>query len=179
VKTDLTILDSDKKGGFTIIELLIAIAILVLIMLYLSSLFHISYETTSSIANEAESKKYENRVIELIYADVLESKDIIPTANSKNFDFLDLREGLSLHGIENPFVKWRAIKGDGGKIYLVRAESNKNFDFANAGDDEFYLDVIVENIERFKVITDREFVELYLKLKGKKEIHLKFFGGKW
>jgi len=175
----LTILDSDKKGGFTIIELLMAIVILVLIMLYLSSLFHISYETTSSIANEAESKKYENRVMELIYADIVESRSIIPTANSENYDFLDLRDGLSLHGIEKSYVKWRVLKGDSGKTYLARAEARKNFDFVNAGDDEFYLDVIVEDIEKFKVITDREFVELYLKLKGKKEIHLKFFGGKW
>lgn len=165
----------DKKPAFTIFELLLAITLLVIMLLYLSSLFHVSYNTSSKITQEANSKKYEQRVIELLYADILEAADIIPT-NQGSYDWLDLTGGFSLHGLDKPFVKWRVLQ-EGDDTYLVRAESDKNFQLHNMED--YYLETIATNVEKFKIVQDREFVEFYIKIKGKKPVHLKIFGGTW
>lgn len=169
------IFSGSNKKAFTIFELLLAITLLVIILLYLSSLFHVSYETSSKLAQEADSKKYEQRVIELLYADILEANSVMPT-NNGDYDWLDLAGGLSLHGLNTPFVKWRILEED-DETYLVRAESNESFQFHNMED--FYLEVVATEIEKFKLINEREFVELYLKFKGKKPVHLKFFAGIW
>lgn len=168
-------IDLDKKGGFTILELLLAIVILVVIMLYLSSLFHVSHNTTSAIVKEAEGKKFEARIFELIYVDILEAGEVLPT-KGKNFDTLHIDDTRSFHGVQKPIVKWAVLKGDDKKNYLVRAEGAKNFSFSD--EHGFYLDKIAEDIESFKVISDREFVELHIKFKHKKPLHLKFFGGR-
>lgn len=170
----MTFTDSGRKA-FTLFELLLAITLLVIILLYLSSLFHASYETTSRLAKEADTKKYEQRVIELLYADILEADGVLPT-NQGDYDWLDLSDGFSLHQLNTPHVKWRVLE-DRDKTYLVRAESDQNFQFHNQED--YYLEVIAEEVEKFKIITEREFVEIYLKLKEKKPIHLKFFAGRW
>ena len=156
-------------------ELLLAIVILVVIMLYLSSLFHISYNTTSTIVKEADSKKFESRVFELIYTDILEAGEVLPT-KGKNFDTLQIENTRSFHGLKKPIVKWAVVKGDDKKNYLVRMEGTKNFSFSD--EHGFYLDKIAEDIESFKAVSDREFVELYIKFKYKKPLHLKFFGGR-
>lgn len=170
----MSTIDLDKKGGFTILELLLAIVILVVIMLYLSSLLHISHNTTSTIAKEAESKKFEARIFELIYVDILEAGDVLPT-KGKNFDTLHIEDTRSFHNLKKAVVKWAVLKGEGDKNYLVRAESAKNFSFSD--EHGFYLDKIAE-VESFKVVSDREFIELYIKFKHKKPLHMKFFGGR-
>jgi prepilin-type N-terminal cleavage/methylation domain-containing protein len=171
----LVIIGLDKKRAFTLIELLISIVILTLIVLFLSTLFETSYKTSGIVTEQAEQKKYERRVLDLLYYDIIESQLIKPDRVTKKYDRVDFERSFSLHGLDKPYVKWAVVEDDEGNDYLVRAEAPNVFSLNNSTN--YYLDVIGEKINSFKIIRVDDFVEIYIEFEGSKPLHLKLYSG--
>ncbi|MFP4332522.1 MAG: hypothetical protein ACOCP1_00420 [Campylobacterales bacterium] len=124
---------------------------------------------------KADQKRYERRVLDLLYYDLLESAKIKPSSVSKNFDRVDFESSFSLHNIRKPYVKWAVVEGEEGVNYLVRGEAPKTFSLNNSTN--YYLDVLGKNVDLFKITYAKEFVEIYLKFESQKPLHLKLYVG--
>lgn len=163
------ILKSNKS--FTIVEVLISITILVLIFVFLYGQFNLAF-TSTSLTTQKQEKSYKRlQVIELLYKDLFQSTNITYVPKTK-YDLLTLQSTNSLHGFSSVFVKWVVVKGDDVNS-LVRIESNQNFSLESTIQD-YYMDVVLEDIQYFKVININKIVEVFINAKTMKDIHFKF-----
>jgi prepilin-type N-terminal cleavage/methylation domain-containing protein len=169
----MPILESNKQSGFTIVELLISIVLLVLIFIFLYGQFNLAQLSTKKTTEVEKTTTKRAKVVELIYNDFLNSPNIEPTSGHNYDKFVDaFITTNSLYGITNPYVKYAVIRGSDSNI-LVRLESTEeDIDIQNA-QSEFYLDTILENVTKFKVIKSNEYLEVFIQAKGMKDIYLK------
>lgn len=163
-----------NKKAFTLIELLISVTILVLIFTFIYGQFNLAQLSTKKTTQIESSTTQRGKIITLLYNDFITTKEIVPTSG-KSFDkFINAFEtNNSLHGISNPFVKYAVIETNDGK-FLMRAESNQQNISFSENNNKFYMDEIVKNIEFFKVITNDNYIEFFIKAKDMKDIYFRF-----
>jgi len=176
----LPYLDSNKKG-FTLLELLLSVAILAVLFSYLYMNFYVAKNSTDATKAFREKELFREKVSTLLYNDLILSTKITPTAGEEEYDTLDIIGTNSLHNITAPYIKYTVI--DSTKAYsenngsiLVRLESNAPIN-TKARDRIFYLDEVANNVEYFKIVTYDKYAEYFLKIKNQKPIHFKLFLG--
>ena len=166
-------LDSNKRA-FTLLELLLSIAILAVLFSYLYMNFFVAKQSTEATKVFKESVLLREQISKLLYEDIINSTKIVPTSGSK-YDKVDMESKNSLHNILTPNIRYTVI--DDGRInVLVRLESSKALP-GITGTKDFYIDEIVRDVEDFKMINYATFVEYFLKIKNQKPIHFKLFLG--
>jgi hypothetical protein len=133
------------------------------------------------------SKKVEQRekIIDVLYRDFISQYNIktssvtnnsLIVTNKGKFDRLDLKTTNSLFGLNVANVQYRVVQS-GMKNYLIRCEMLK--DGVNIQQDkDFYTNVIVEDIEYFKLSSANGVFEVLIRAKDMKDIYFKF-GGIW
>lgn len=162
-----------NKKSFTLIEVLISVTILVLVFVFLYSQFNLAQKSTKKTTQIEKTSTKRAKVIELLYNDLITSRDIVPTSRQKYDRFLEaFQTQNSLYGMINPFIKYVVIsKNDGYR--LVRLEGKrKDIGLLNANSD-FYIDEIVKDIQYFRVNVTNEYIEFFIKAEKMKDIYLK------
>lgn len=163
-----------NKKAFTLIEVLISVSILVLIFVFLYSQFNLAQISTKKTTLIEKSATKRAKVIELLYTDLMSSKNIVSTSG-KNYDkFIEAFEtSNSLYMISNPFIKYAVISTKTGNS-LIRIEGKrKDINIQNANSD-FYADLILNDIEYFKVNVSSSYIEFFVQAKEMKDIYFKF-----
>ncbi|HIE35440.1 MAG TPA: prepilin-type N-terminal cleavage/methylation domain-containing protein [Campylobacterales bacterium] len=152
------------KRGFTLIEVLLAIAILSLLFLAMSSvLANIKMSTTIFAKKYQKDKDY---LVKVLYYDLLNSKSIkiLKTVNP-DIDRLIIKTSNSLYKLINPTVIWYISKH---KNSLIRIEGFKSFPFESE-----FIDKFDENVEIFKIYNKKNRYFIYIK--GKKKVAFEIF----
>jgi prepilin-type N-terminal cleavage/methylation domain-containing protein len=134
------------KKSFTLIEILISIAILSVLFLALSNV--ISYLSNSSLFIKHKYQHTENsdRFLKVLYYDLLDA-DYINIKQSKNYSFVKMRTTNSLYRIPKPYVIWYVSKNGNS---LMRLESPKDVNLS-VEREYYYLDKFAQNVKIFKI----------------------------
>ena len=136
-----------QRGAFTLIEVLVSIALLGILLLALYSLLDTQRRGNKNLYNYLQKTSERERIVTVLYKDLLQSDGNI-TISKGEFDRVCIEETKnSLYGLGVAKVCWLVSK-DGEK--LIRLEGNRyklplNYDSKIAGD------IVLENMEIFSV----------------------------
>lgn len=140
--------------AFTLVEMVISITLmgLVLFLVY-ESIDNITL-SNKIIKDTQNTQAYKNRRISLLKEDLINSTDI-NVSTSDDYSVIQFETQNSIHGIIQPFVVWLVAKKDNT---LVRLESAQNIllPLEYSLEHKPYLDVMIANVERFKIYTSKE-----------------------
>lgn len=161
-----------KRAAFTLIEMMIAITILSIIMLFLYKSYADLNISNSNLKQETSKLLKIQEIKKVIYLDFLTAlyHSIAITNREKNEDFVVFQTAHSLHRRFNPYVTY-LVKDK--KLY--RLESLKRFTKYNlASDSEFDIDYIGE-VTNFRVYKakGKEMFLVHINFKNMDEILLK------
>jgi len=161
-----------KRAAFTLIEMMIAITILSIMMLFLYKSYANLNISNSNLKQETNRLLKIQKIKKVIYLDFLtalyHSTTIIN--REKNEDFVVLQTSHSIHQRFNPYVTY-IVKYK--KLY--RLESLKKIaEYELASDSEFDIDYIGEvNSFRFYKSKEKEIFLVHIDFKNMDEILLK------
>ena len=145
-----------NKRGFTLIELMVSIALTVIVVLFL-------YKALSNqeIANEVIAKKalkieQKEKLFELLYRDLSQAQEIkVEPVFNRDYRLLFLHTTNSLHQIPMPYVAYFVHENN---RTLVRLESAYSFKFPVEPEKIKYIfaDPLVAQVEKFIVLEDMQ-----------------------
>lgn len=165
------LLKSSKKA-FTLLEILLSVVIIVIIFTYIYGSFSLSWTTTKKIQEVSKDVEKRDKIISLLYVDYIHKLDQAISTKKDEYDQLDLKTANSLHSLLEAYVKYRVVDYN-GKNYLVRLEGKKQFTLED--EDEFFIDVILADVDYFKVVTSKEngadYIKIFIKSKNVKDIY--------
>lgn len=163
-----------KRAGFTLIELMIAITILSIIMLFLYKSYATLNISNKNLKFESQSVEIIQKIKKVIYLDysLALANSVVITNREKNEDFVYMQSSHSIHRRFNPYITYM-IKED--KLY--RLESLKVFkEYQLSSDSEFDIDFIAD-VKSFRVYkssdTKKNAYLLHINLESNDEILLK------
>lgn len=146
-----------KSRAFTIVELLISVALIGLIIVYLYSVSGNLQKSNQFYDAKQQKEDAENRIKELFFRDIIEiaSNEInITEGFDKEYSILNFKTHNSLHGLANPYVMYAVSREDST---LIRSESMVDFNFS---DENFFNKTksieIVKDVEKFLVSSDEK-----------------------
>ena len=163
-----------KRAGFTLIELMIAITILSIIMLFLYKSYATLNISNKNLKFESQSVETIQKIKKVIYLDysLALANSIVITNREKNEDFVYMQSSHSIHRRFNPYITYMIKEG---KLY--RLESLKAFrEYQLASDSEFDIDFIadVKSFRAYKSTdTKKSAYLLHIKVKSGNDILLK------
>jgi len=137
-----------KRAGFTLIELMIAITILSIIMLFLYKSYATLNISNQNLKFESQSVEMIQKIKKVIYLDysLALGNSIVIVNREKNEDFVYMQSTHSIHRRFNPYITYM-IKGN--KLY--RLESLKPFkEYRLVSDSDFDVDFIAD-VKSFRV----------------------------
>jgi prepilin-type N-terminal cleavage/methylation domain-containing protein len=156
-----------KRAGFTLIELVISIAIIALIVTYLYQSLGILKNANEHLQNKDAVRAYETGIKKLLLLDIMQSSDLkISQTDHKNFDLLTLTSSNSLHNIKLPNITYLVTKREGK---LIRIEG-LDYKIENLTRDTVYrvkFDELKQNITHFKLYEDTNKTRLLINIKEK------------
>jgi prepilin-type N-terminal cleavage/methylation domain-containing protein len=162
------------RKAFTLIELVVAIIILSILMLFLYQSYADLNRVNQSYAKAAQRLKKEGILKSTLYKDlILASKNSIIVAHiDKEYDFVSFMTKHSLHRRINPYVAY-IVKGE----VLYRLESLQQIKSVEIDRDRAFDIDKIGAIKKFKLFgtrdNKREFFLLELILKGQEKILFK------
>ena len=163
-----------KRAAFTLIELMIAISILSIMMIFLYSSYSSLNLSNNVLKSETKSIVDIQTIKKVIYMDFsLALKGSVTVKNrEKNEDFVYLQSSNSIHRRYNPYIIY-IVKEN--KLY--RLESLKKYtSYELLADSEFDIDYIGE-VENFRVYkssnTKKELYIVHIDFKRMDDILLK------
>jgi prepilin-type N-terminal cleavage/methylation domain-containing protein len=158
-----------KNRAFTLLEVIISVALLGIIFAYLYSTLEGLRKSTSFYKEKLDSFESEQKIVEVLYKDITLSstKAQFLEKDTKDFTILKLKTKNSLYNIDNPTVIWYIDKDK----TLKRLESSKDVTIPISFDDIPYsfVDSTKENIEYFRVFFSKENNSILLYLKEEKK----------
>lgn len=162
------------KKSFTIMEMMISIALFSIIMIFLYQALDITKDTNSYFTNKLNQFETKNNIKKLLFQDFLNSENNITITNDRDDNtILQLNSSNLYH---NPFytnITYILSK----KGNLIRCESGKKFDKNKIYDfvDEAYIDIVDNNISKFKISHIKKYPKnyiLYIQYKNHNELFL-------
>jgi len=164
-----------NSRAFTIVELLISVALIGLIVVYLYSVSGNLQKSNQFYDEKQQKEEFENQIKELFFRDIMEiaSNDINITAGfGKEYSILKFKTHNSLYGLANPYVMYAVSREDST---LLRSESMDDFNFTN---ETFFNRTknieIAKNVKKFLVTSDIKKKKLlfFLQADGENSIYL-------
>ncbi len=139
------------KKAFTLVEIIIAIFIFSIIMVYLYDVIAVAKKSTTAYEKMYKKDEESQRVKRLFYNDIFNQTDPYLDTSVKikdNFTTYFLRTNNSLYDNISPFVAYRVINND-----LYRFESPKKFTLPLSQEDEnrVQFDKIISNLDSFLI----------------------------
>ncbi len=141
------------KKAFTLIEIILAIFIFSIIIIYMYNIIAVAKKSTTSYENMYKNDEQKQIVKKLFYNDIFNQTDPYTNTTIKekdNFATYYLRTNNSLHNIVSPYVVYKIIGKD-----LYRFESPRAFDFPLKEEQQknIYFDKIASNVDYFLIYT--------------------------
>lgn len=150
-------------------EVIIAVIILTLIVLYLYQSVDMLKKANTAMAAKDQTRLYETRIKKLFLLDLLQVYgDINVTAtDEKDFDLVQFRTQNSLHGLASPDVAYLVTKPGNN---LVRVEGI-GFSLPLNRDSVYQVkyDTVMKNMEYFKLYPSKTKGRVLVVLKRKNE----------
>jgi prepilin-type N-terminal cleavage/methylation domain-containing protein len=155
-----------SRRAFTLIEVLISIALLGIIMLALFPVVSMMRDSNAQLFTYLQKAKKITQSTKVLYLDIVGSDGNI-TLSKDEFSRLCMEETAnSLYGLNLAKVCWLVIKE---KNTLVRVEGN-GFTLPTRSEDKVEVDPVIQNIELFDVYHQKDKVVVLLKEKNKEPI---------
>ncbi|BCD63189.1 general secretion pathway protein J (plasmid) [Nitratiruptor sp. YY08-26] len=142
---------SMSKNAFTLIELMVSIALTVIVVLFLYKALALQTITNNVLTKNANSLSFQDKIFLLMYQDLSESNVTqISKSYNRDYDLLYLQTKNSLHAIPFPYVAYYV---NAKKKTLVRLESAYPIKFPIPSEhiQYIYADVLIDEIEKFRI----------------------------
>ena len=160
------------KKAFTLVEVIISVILLGLIVTFIYKALENMQTSNQIFKNRSKELEKEEKIIKLLYEDILEA-DYIKITGGKKYKAVELKTNSSLYNISKPKVLWFVSNY---KSTLTRAESTKlplNYENRFLS----HITKIKENCETFVVkrSNKKDKILIYIKFKNEKPIVFEFF----
>lgn len=139
------------KKAFTLIELIIAIAIFSIIIVYLYQAIYTTKKSILIYENMHQKTQTIDRVKNLFYNDIFNQTD--PYANTSvitkdKFSTYYLRSNNSLFALSSPFIAYKVINS---KLYRFESVAPFNLPLNEKNQNKIKLNVIATNVTHFTI----------------------------
>ncbi|MDM5272622.1 prepilin-type N-terminal cleavage/methylation domain-containing protein [Sulfurovum sp. zt1-1] len=152
-----------NRKAFTLLEVLISIALLTLVMLALNHSVAILRDSNTHLLDYLRTAKTETKVLNTLYRDIIGSDGNL-TISKDEFSRLCIEETAnSLYELPSAKVCWVVLKQD---KTLVRIEGN-NYGLPVGNEEQVEVDVLVKNLELFDIYHDKDKVLVLMKERSK------------
>lgn len=156
------------KKAFTLVELVIAIAIFSLLITYMYQAVATTKKTTQTYENMYKSIHKISEVKKLLYNDIFNQTD--PYSNtsvstSGNFSTYYLRSNNSLHGLTSPFIAYKVINSN---LYRFESTSSFKLPLTEENKNSIKLDIVTKNVTNFTIYTYKNSHIIDLNSNGKR-----------
>lgn len=138
-----------KKHGFTLVEILVAVVLLGLISMFISSTILQTKKNNRLFEKQTKKELRLEVVADTLYKDISESVSIsVDTQN--RYSTLHVKSKNSLYGIFEPYVVWFVLKQDNT---LVRLESARQIKLPIKQEEKKYIfvDIVTKNCTDFSI----------------------------
>ena len=156
-----------KRNAFTLIELVVSIALFGLITVFLfGTIDELRKQQTFFQKKEVVIKK-KNQIVSLLRTDFDRSQSVTVSASmSKDYDSVTITgSNRSLYGIDRPYVVWLVLKANN---MLVRLESSSPITIPIKPEAQYWIhsDLIAKQCELFRVYDSPAHRLIYLKFEN-------------
>jgi len=138
-----------KKRAFTLVEIIVSVALLGLIAMFVSSTI-LQTKNNNTLFNEKlqEDGRFEI-VSNRLYKDIYQSSTISVQTN-KRYSILNIKSRSSVYGIPEPYIVWLVLKEDNT---LVRMESARKISLPIKEESRkhIFIDVAIKECTNFSV----------------------------
>jgi len=142
----------NRKRAFTLIEVLISIAILGFIILVLFKTLDMARASNTHLFNYLQKSTQELKGIKMLYLDILKSDGNL-TIKYDDFTRFCIEDSTnSLYGLNSAKVCWIVSKD---KNRLLRVEGN-DYKLPASSDDKFEVDTIIKDVTHFYVARQKD-----------------------
>ena len=155
-----------KRGAFTLVEVLISIALLGIIVSALFSIVHTMKISNLQLADYLKKSKAEGKGVRVLYLDILGSDGNFTIKKGDQTRFCIEQTTNSLYGLPLARVCWLVLKEDNT---LTRIEGN-GYKLPLRSRDRVELDRVMRHIEHFDVERNKDKVLVAIKQKASEPI---------
>ena len=142
-----------KRPAFTLIELVISIAIIALVVTYLYQSLNVLQSSNDQLIGKDAARAQKSDLRKLFLLDIMQASSLnIAKTDNKNIDLLTLNSRNSLHNIARPTITYLVAKRDNR---LIRIEGI-NYTLPLNRDTIYHVkfDEIRDNVTHFKLYED-------------------------
>jgi len=159
-------IDSSSKKAFTLIEVLISIALLGIVIVALFSTVSMMRDSNSHLYGYLQKAKVVTKATKVLYLDILNSDGNI-SIKKDEFTRLCMEETRnSFYALSLAKVCWVVLKKDNT---LARIEGN-NYHLPTRLEEKVEVNSVMKHIEIFDVYHQKDKVLVFIKQKGKEPI---------
>lgn len=153
-----------KRKAFTLLEVLLSIALLTIVMLALNRSVAILRDSNTHLFDYLKKAKSETKVLNTLYRDIISSDGNL-TISKDEFSRLCIEETTnSLYELPTAKVCWVVLKKDNA---LARIEGN-NYNLPVGYEEQVEVDTLVKNLELFDIYHEKDKVLVVMKEQSKK-----------
>jgi len=155
-----------KRGAFTLLEVLISIALLSLVLLALYSSLSMLRSSNHQLFEHLKKAVVEKKVTETLFLDIAGSEGKIDIKRDE-FSRLCIEHSVnSLYGLSSAKICWIVSKD---KKNLLRTEGN-SYKLPIESEQKVAVDMVMDNMEVFQVYYNKVSVLVVLKQVGKEPV---------
>jgi prepilin-type N-terminal cleavage/methylation domain-containing protein len=161
------------KKGFTLVEVLVSIAILGILFTFLSKTINSTKKLNKPYIQKATQINSESKIFKILIKDFSQVIGAASIIYGKKYDIVRLRTKNSIHNIIYPFVTYYVSKKD---LALIRTESLTKYDLYKKEDiykEYIYGDILTIKTKSFKVFFQKDFFNILLRADNFNPIVLK------
>lgn len=152
-----------RRKAFTLLEVLISIALLTLVMLALNRSVAILRDSNTHLFEYLKTAKTETKVLNVLYRDIIASDGNL-TISKDDFSRLCIENTInSLYELPSAKVCWVVLKQDNT---LLRVEGN-NYSLPVGYEEEVEADLLLKDLELFDVYHEKDKVMVLIKERNK------------
>jgi len=166
-----------NKKSFTLIEILISISLFSIIILFLYQSLNMMTNSNAFYSKKLDTKQKENNIKKILFLDIinkeLNSSDVVFLKDRDENSILNFKTTNTYH---NPFYQNITYMVSSNKN-LLRIESKNKFEKEKLNDvffDTSYIDIIDQNISKFKANQQNEKISIYIQKLNKDKIIFSF-----
>jgi len=155
-----------RRGGFTLLEVLISIALLSLVLLALYSSLSMLRSSNRQLFEHLKVAEMEKKVTETLFLDIAGSEGKI-NIKKDEFSRLCIEHSInSLYNLSSSKICWIVSKD---KKNLLRTEGN-NYKLPIDSEQKVAVDIVMNNMELFQVYYNKVSVLVVLKQVGREPV---------